>query len=210
MQHQCTAALVKAEQLSHCSVLLCKTGSQQPCATAITPMEICSSYRCAMMQHQCTAALVKAEQLPHCSVLLCKTGSQQPCATAITPMEICSSYRCAVMQHQCTAALVRAEQLPHFQCCSVKQAYSSLVSLQIHLYRFVCTMMQHQCTAALVRAEAFLLFFSPTVQCSSCSDATPMHCKGRTARLFSAALQNSSLVPPQIHLWRFALHTGVQ
>ena len=29
MQHQSTAALVRAEQLSHCSVLLCKTGSQQ-------------------------------------------------------------------------------------------------------------------------------------------------------------------------------------
>ena len=72
MQHLCTAALVKAEQISHCSVLLCKTGSQQPCATAITPMEICSSYNCALMQHQSTAALVKAEQLSHCSVLLCK------------------------------------------------------------------------------------------------------------------------------------------
>jgi len=116
MQHLCTAALVKAEQLSYCSVLLCKTGSQQPCATAITLMEVCSLYRCALMQHLCTAALVKAEQLSHCSVLLCKTGSQHDCSTAVTPMEICSSYMCAVMQHQCTAALVKAEQLA---CCSV-------------------------------------------------------------------------------------------
>ena len=45
--------------------------------TANTPLQICSSYRCAVMQHQSTAALVRAEQLPHCSVLLCKTGSQQ-------------------------------------------------------------------------------------------------------------------------------------
>jgi len=71
MQHLCTAALVKAEQLSHCSVLLCKTGSQHDYATAVTPMKICSSYMCAVMQHQCTAALVKAEQLSYCYVLLC-------------------------------------------------------------------------------------------------------------------------------------------
>ena len=44
-----------------CSVLLCKTGSQHACATAITPMEICSSYRCAVLQDQCTAALVRAK-----------------------------------------------------------------------------------------------------------------------------------------------------
>jgi len=43
MQHQCIAAIVRAKQLPCCSVLLCKTGSQQPCATAIAPMDICSS-----------------------------------------------------------------------------------------------------------------------------------------------------------------------
>ena len=50
-----------------------------------------------------------------------------------------------------------------------------------------------------------------------CSDATPMHCttgQGRKASpLFSAALQkqaHSMFVPLQSHLWRFALHTGVQ
>jgi len=61
MQHHCTAALVRAEQLAHCSVLLCKTGSQHACANAVTPMEIWSSYRFAVMQHHCTAALVKAK-----------------------------------------------------------------------------------------------------------------------------------------------------
>ncbi len=106
MQPQCTAAVVRAKQLPCCSVLLCKTGSQQPCATAITPQEFCSSYRCAVMQQQGTAAVVRAKQLPCCSVLICKTGSHQPCAAAIRPMEVCSSYRCAVMQQQCTAAVV--------------------------------------------------------------------------------------------------------
>ncbi len=91
MQHQCIAAVVRAKQLPCCSVLLCKTGSQQDCSTAITPMDICSSHRCGVMQHQCIAAIVRAKQLPCCSVLLCKTGSQQRCATAIAPMDICSS-----------------------------------------------------------------------------------------------------------------------
>ncbi len=61
MQHQCTAALVRATCIPHCSVLLCKTGSQQGCITAVTPLKICASYRCAVTQHQCTAALVRAK-----------------------------------------------------------------------------------------------------------------------------------------------------
>ena len=38
--HQCTAALVLANCIHHCPVLLCKTGSQYVCVTAITPMKI--------------------------------------------------------------------------------------------------------------------------------------------------------------------------
>ena len=46
------------------------------CVTAVTPVEICSSYRCAVLQNQCTAAVVRANCILHCSVLLCNTGSQ--------------------------------------------------------------------------------------------------------------------------------------
>ncbi len=35
----------------NCSVLLCKKGSQQACANAITPMKVCSSYSSALTQH---------------------------------------------------------------------------------------------------------------------------------------------------------------
>ena len=86
-----------------------KQAHSRHCVTAITPLEVCSSNKRAVLQHQCTAALVRAKCSPHCSVLLCKTGSQNVCGTAVTPMEICSSYRCAVMQHQSNAALVKAE-----------------------------------------------------------------------------------------------------
>ena len=54
----------------HCSGLLCRTGSQHICVTALTPTEICSSYRCAVTHHQCTATLPWAKCTPHCSVLL--------------------------------------------------------------------------------------------------------------------------------------------
>jgi len=70
-QQQCTAALVLARCTPHCSVLLCKTGSQQPCVTATAPIKICCSDRCAVIQQQCTAALILARCTPHCSVLLC-------------------------------------------------------------------------------------------------------------------------------------------
>ena len=86
-----------------------KQGHSRQCVTAVTPKEICSSYRCAVTQHQCTATLFRANCCPHCSMLLCKTGLQQVCITAITPLQICSSYRCAVMQHQSHAAQVMAE-----------------------------------------------------------------------------------------------------
>ncbi len=42
--------------------------------TAVTAVEICSSYRCAVTQQKCTAALFKVKSLPCCSVLLCSTG----------------------------------------------------------------------------------------------------------------------------------------
>ena len=73
-QQKCTAALVKAKCIPLCSVVVCKTGSQQACDSAITPLEICYSYRCSVSQQKCTAALVWAECILHCLVLLCKTG----------------------------------------------------------------------------------------------------------------------------------------
>ena len=94
--------------------------------TAVTPMEICSSHRCAVTQHKCSAALFRAKCSPHmvqcCSA---KQAHSRQCFTSVTPVDICSSYRCAVTQHQCTVALFRAKCTPHMvQCCSAKQAHS--------------------------------------------------------------------------------------
>ena len=78
----------------------------------------------------------RAEKTPHCSVLLCKTGPQQACGAAVTPMEICSSYRGAVKQHQSTAALAGQKRLPTVHCCFAKQADSMFMPLESHLWRF--------------------------------------------------------------------------
>ncbi len=140
MQHQSTAALVRAEQLPHCLVLLCKTGSQQPCGTPITPLHICSSYRFAVMQHHSTAALVKAEQLPHCSVLLCKTGSQQAlCHCKYTCedlliIQVCSD---ATPKH-CSTSEDRIAS-PLFSAALQNRLTAGTVSLQLH----VCTFALH-------------------------------------------------------------------
>jgi len=76
-QHKYSSELFKAKCNPHCSVLLCKTASQQADFHCTTPWEICSSYRRPVTQHNCTATLFKATCNPHCSVLLCKTASQQ-------------------------------------------------------------------------------------------------------------------------------------
>jgi len=71
-QHQCTATLFLATSNHHCPVLLCiqlcsvptpvhcKQAHSLHSVTVFTPMQTCSSYKCAVRQHQCTAALLMA------------------------------------------------------------------------------------------------------------------------------------------------------
>ena len=210
MQDICTAALVRAKQLSHCSVLLCKIASQHACATAITPMELCPSYRCALMQDICTAALVRAKQLPHCSVLLCKPASQHACATAITygdlpciqvcsdsnPMH-CSTGQGKTASRQFSAAL----QTSLTAClCHCNHTYGDLPFIQ------VCK------PNALMQTASPLFMHCSTGQICPCkcnTNAAPQN-KLPTVQCCSANQAQSMLVSLQLHLWRFALHTAVQ
>ena len=89
-------SLVLAKCIPHCAVLLCKTGSQHACVTAITRMKTCCRCKCAVTHQQCTAALVLAQCIPHCPVLFFQTGSKHAFVTASTPIGICCSYKCAV------------------------------------------------------------------------------------------------------------------
>ena len=173
----------------HSPLFFCKTGSQQACVTAITPMEIRSSCRCAGSLQNCTAALVWAKSILHCSVVLCKTGSQQACVTAITPMEIRSSCRCAGSLHNCTAALVWAKCILHCSVVLCKTGSQQVCVTAITPMEICsscrCAVSQQKCTAALI-----------------CAKNIP-HCS-------SAKQAHSRLVSLQLHLWRFALHAGVQ
>jgi len=69
--------IVLGKSSHHCPVLVyAKQVHSMLSVPAITPVEICSSYRCAVTQHQCSVALLLAKCNPHCSVLFCKTGAQ--------------------------------------------------------------------------------------------------------------------------------------
>jgi len=134
-QQKCTAALVWARCIVHCSVVLCKTGSQQGCVTASTLMEICSSYRCAVSQQKCTAALGKAKSIPHCSVGLCKTGSQQLwCHCNCTHGGLRFIQGCNEPTEMHCSTGQGKTHCPLFKNCSAKQAHSRLESLQSHLW----------------------------------------------------------------------------
>ncbi len=168
---------------------LCKTGSQQACVTAIAPMEIWLSYRCAVTQHQCTSGQNASPTVQCCSA---KQAHSRHCVTALTPMKIWSSYRCAGTQHQCTAALFRGQCKPH---CSV----------------LLCNIGSQQAACHCTYTYEDLLFTQV------CSVPAPLHCSTvqgtMKSPLFSAALQNkltAGSMSLHLHLWRFAVYTAVQ
>ena len=146
------------------------------CVTADTPMELCSSYRCAVTQHQCTAALFRAKCSPHCSVLLCNTGSK---AGSVSLHEhIWRCVRCAVTQPQALQLCPGQNAVPTVQCCSVKQAHSrqyvtAFTPMEMcSSYR--CAVTQPQCAAARFRAK-----WSPqcsVLLCKTGSQQAVCHC----------------------------------
>ena len=143
-QQKCTEALVKAKCIPPCSVLLCKTGSQQVCVTAITPMKICSSYRCAVSQHQwqCSTGQGKMQSPMfsaalqnrltacwfHCSytygdylfIQVCSEPTKMHCITGQGKMH--SPLFSAALQNRLTAGLCHCnytyEDLLFIQVCS--------------------------------------------------------------------------------------------
>ena len=142
----------------HCSVLLCKTGSQQAlcqCIDTYGDLLFIQIYRDPTPMHCSTGSGQNA-----CSTAQCCSAKQDPSrqfVSADTPMEICCTYRCAVTKHQCTAARFRAKCSPH---CSVLLSKTGLQQACVTAntpmrvcssYR--CAVTQHQCKAALFRAK---------------------------------------------------------
>jgi len=76
LQHKCTAAQVRATCIPHCSVLLCKTGSQQALSQCsctygdLLLIQVCSA---ATPMHCSTG---QGKMHSHCSMLHCRRGTQ--------------------------------------------------------------------------------------------------------------------------------------
>ena len=221
----------------HCSA---KQAHSRQCVTAVTPMEICSSYRCAVTQ-QSTAARFRAKCSFHCSVLLCKTGSQQAvCHCSYTYGDLLFIQVCSDQATKHCSKVQGKNAVSTVQCCSAKQAHSrqcvtAVTPMEILLFIQVCSD-PTQSTAARFRAKcsfhcSVLLCKTGSQQavchCSYtygdllfiqvCSDQATKHCSKVQGKmqfpLFSVALQNrltAGSVSLQLHLWRLALHTGVQ
>ena len=169
-----------------------KEAHSRQCVTALTPMEICSSYRCAVTQHQCSATLFWQNAIPTVQCCSAKEAHSRQCVTAVTPIKICSSYRCSVAHHICSAALFRAKCNPH---CSV----------------LLCKTGSQQAVCHCTYTYGDLLFIQVS---SGTSQMLCSKVQGKMeSPLFSAALQKrltAGSVSVQLHLWRCALHTGVQ
>ena len=137
---------------------------------AITPVQLCCSYRCAVTQHQCTAALVLAKCNTHCSVLLCKTGSQHAlCHCNYT-------YAALMLIQSVHSASTNALQHWFLQKCNP------------HCSVLLCKTGSQHAPYHCNYTCAALLFIQV------CSDPAPMHCSTGIdimhSPLFSVALQN--------------------
>ena len=132
--------------LQHCSgqnaiptVQCCsaKEAHSRQCVTAVTPMEICSSYRCPVTHHTCSATLFRAKCNPHCSVLLCKTGSQQAvCHCSYTYGDLLFIQVSSDTSHMLCNTVQGKMQSPLFSAALQKRLTAGSVSLQLHLWRF--------------------------------------------------------------------------
>ena len=189
-QHKCSAALFRAKCTQHCSVLLCKTGSQQAvfhCSYTygdVLFIQVCSD----PAQMQCSS--VQGKMLSRLFSAALQNSRQ--CFIAVTLMEICCTSGCALTQHKCNAALFRAKCTPH---CSV----------------LLCKTGSQQAVFHCSHTYGDLLYIRV------CNDPAQMQCSSVQGKmhspLFSAAMQNrltAGSLSLQLHLWRFALYTAVR
>ena len=193
----------------------------QASVTAKTLVHNCSPNKCTLIQHLCTAALLWAQCTPHCSWLPCKLGSQQASVTAKTPVKVycccfrnsqqtlChsnSTYRDMVFIQVCsdpTPVVVLQHcagqnAVPNVLCCCTRQAHSMRCVMH---YTYVglsrCAGIQHQCTYKCAVTQLTAARFRAKGS---------LHCSVLLCKTGSEA----GSVSLHLHIWRFALHTGVQ
>ncbi len=104
--------------------------------TADSPLEICSSYRCAATQHKCIAVLLRERCNSHCSVLLCKTGSHQAvCHCRFTYGDLLFTQVCSDPAQMHCSSVQGKMQFPLFSVAVQNRLTPGSVSQQIHLWR---------------------------------------------------------------------------
>ena len=133
------------------SAAVCKTGCQQACISASTPVEICCSYSCAMTHDQCTATLFLAKAVT--TVLCCCMQNRLPAGL----------YQC---KYTCGDLLF-------IQLCNDPAPVHCNTSWQTAVTTVQCCCMQNRLPAGLCQCKytcGDLLFIQ------LCNDPAPVHC----------------------------------
>jgi len=202
---------------THCPGLLCKTGSQLACVTAITSMEICCSYKGAVTHNQCTAALgfgkmpytlsSAAQQnsltagLCYCNytfedlllIQMCSGPQPMHCSTRFGKLHspLCS----AGLQNRLTAGFCHCnyiyKDLLLIQGCSDPQPMRCSTGFGKVHSSLSSAGLQNMLTAGLFHCD---YIYGDVLFLQVGSDPPPMHCKPDFDKmphtLSSAALQN--------------------
>ena len=175
-------------------------------------MEICSSYRCPVTHHKCSATLFRAKCNPHCSVLLCKRGSQQAvCHCSYTCGDLLFIQVSSDPAHMLCNTVQGKMQSPLFSAALQKRLTAGSVSLHLTPME-ICS--SYRCSVLLCKRGSQHLEICSSYRCPVTHHMLCNTVQGKMqSPLFSAALQKrltAGSVSLQLHLWRFALHTGVQ
>ena len=140
VQRPTTNALQQISGQNAVSTAQCCSAKQahsRQCVTAVTPMDICSIYRCAVTHQKCSAALLRAKCSFHCSVLLCKTSSQQAvCHCSYTYGDLFFIQVCSDPPQMLCSKVQGKMQSPLFSLALQNRLTAGSVSLQLHLWRF--------------------------------------------------------------------------
>ncbi len=186
------------------SAAVCKTGCQQACVSANTPMKIYGSCRCAVNRHFGTATLFSAESNHHCPVLLCKTGCHFCTATPFLAVMRSQQLRAAV-QTRFTAGL--------WQC---NFTYGGLLIKQVcsDPSPVHCNAVFGKSQSPLLRAAVQIRLTAGLCKCSYtygalliiqvCSDPLPVHCNTVWQKAIPTA-QGCCTNQAHSRLWQFYL-----
>ena len=133
---QSTAARFRAKCSLYCSVLLCKTSSQQAvCHCSYTYGDLLFIQVCSDPT-QSTAARFRAKCSLYCSVLLCKTSSQQAvCHCSYTYGDLLFVQLCSDLATKHCSKVQGKMQFPLFCAALQNRLTAGSVSLQLHLWR---------------------------------------------------------------------------